>query len=118
MAATPKTGTLTFRGQSGRTYTYSIYNSDVADAFVTWSLNGTAGTSSVNFVSAPENMELIDASFVTGIVDTTALLLYLDDAAIPGTLFQWANAVNTLQSRAFPPLKIRAGRKVQLIEVA
>lgn len=119
MVATPKTGTLTFRGdQSGRVYNYSIYDSDVAGAFVTWSLNGTAGSSSVNFISAPENMTLIDVSVVTGIVDTTAILLYLDDAAIPGTLTQWANVVNTLQKRSFPPLKIRGGRKVQFIEVA
>lgn len=118
MAATPKTATLEFTGKSGAKYVYSIYNSDVAAAFVTWNRMGTAGTGSVNFITAPEDMQLTDFSSVTGIVDTTAVLLFLDDGAVPGKLVSWANVVNTLQNRSFPNIGIRAGRKVQFQEVA
>jgi hypothetical protein len=118
MAATPKTGVVEFTGRSGQKYVYSIYNSDVAAGFVTWNRMGAAGTGSVDFISAPEDMQLTDISTVTGIVDTTALLLFLDDGAIAGKLISWANVVNTLQHRSFPNIGIRAGRKVQFQEVA
>lgn len=118
MAATPKTGFIKFRGlESNKEYTYSIYNSDVAGGFVTLATTATAGTGSVNFISAPENMVLVDVSVVTGIVDTTALLLWLDDGPIPNTFIQWAAVVNTLATRAVPALGIKKGRKVQFAEV-
>ena len=118
MAATPKVGSIEFTGASGQKYVYSIYNSDVANAFVTWSRMGAAGASSVNFITAPEDMIVSDISVVTGIVDTTQLLLFLDDGAVPGKLIQWANVVNTIQARSFPSFGVRRGRKVQLQEVA
>jgi len=117
MAATPKTGTLTFRGASGAIYSYSIYNSDVANAFVTWATTGVAGSGSVTFITAPENMQLVDVSVTTGIVDTTALVLWLDDAPVRNSIMSWANLLNSLQSRSFPPIAISRGRKVQLAEV-
>lgn len=118
MAATPKTGILIFQGRSGEKYTYSIYNSDVAASFVTWNRMGTAGTASPNFVTAPEDMKLIDVSVVTGIVDTTTLLLFLDDGAVAGKLISWANVLNSLTTRSFPEIGIRKGRKLQLQQVA
>lgn len=118
MAATPKTATVEFTGRSGQKYSYSIYNSDVASAFVTWNRMGAAGSGSVNFISAPEDMLLTDISSVTGIVDTTALLLFLDDGAVAGKLISWANVVNTQQTRSFPRFGVKAGRKVQFQQVA
>lgn len=118
MTATPKTGVFTFKGRSGRIYAYSINNTDVANAFTTWATTGTAGASSVTFITAPEDMQLVDMSVTTGIVDTTALVLWLDDAPIRNTYVPWANILNTLQFRSFPPVKISAGRKVQFQEVA
>lgn len=119
MAATPKTGTLTFYGvNSGQKYVYSIYNTDVANAFVKWSRMGTATSGSVDFITAPEPLILVDASVVTGIVDTQSLLLFIDDGAVPGKLISWANVVNTLNSRSFPEIKISKGKKIQLQEVA
>lgn len=117
MAATPKTCVALFRGASGRLYAYSLYNSDVSNAFVTWATTGTAGSGSVNFISAPENMQLVDISAVTGIADTTALLLWVDDAPVRNTYIAWANIVNTLQSRSFPPIAVAAGHKIQFAEV-
>lgn len=119
MAAAPKNALLTFRGdQTGRQYAYSVYFSDVAAAFTTWSLSGAAGTSSTNFISAPENMTLIDASVPTGLTDTTTCLLWINDAPAPGNLIQYANIVNTLASRSFPVFRISQGRKVQLQQLA
>jgi hypothetical protein len=114
MAATPKQGVIRFTGASGKQYQYSLYNPDVANGFVTWATTSVAGSGSVNFITAPENMVLTDVSVVTGIVDTTALVLWLDDAPERNTIIQWADIVNTLQNRSFPRLGIRAGRKVQL----
>jgi len=118
MAAAPQKGLLTFQGRSGAKYSYSIYASDVANAFVTFATTGVAGTGSTNFVIAPEDIQLIDASIVTGLTDTTALVLWLNDAPVPNSVIQDANIVNTIQNRSFPTLAIRSGRKVQFAQVA
>lgn len=118
MAATPKTGVIEFKGKSGQRYVYTIYNPDVAADFLNWDRMKTAGTGSVDFITAPEDMVITDISVVTGIVDTTALLLFLDDGAIAGKLVSWANVVNTLQARSFPNIGVKAGRKVQFQCVA
>jgi hypothetical protein len=118
MAAAPQNGLLTFRGdQTGRFYSYNIYNSDVANAFITWNTAGTAGTTTTNFVIAPENMTLVDASIVTGLTDTKNMVLWLNDGPVPSAIIMDANIVNTVATRAFPPMKIAAGRKVQFQEV-
>lgn len=116
MAAAPQRGLITFRGQSGKLYTYAVYISDVAAAFVTWATTGTAGTGSTTFIIAPENMQLVDYSIVTGLTDTTIQILWLNDAPVPNTVIFDANIVNTLQSRSFPPFKVAQGRKVQLAQ--
>lgn len=118
MAATPKTALLEFTGLSGAKYVYSIYNSDVSAAFVKWNRMGTAVSTSVDFITAPEHMQLTDVSSVTGIVDTASLLLFIDDGAVAGKLISWANVVNSIQSRSFPDLKISQGRKIQFQQVA
>jgi len=117
MAAAPKNGVMTFKGRSGKFYSYNFYNSDVANAFVTFSTVGAATSSSTNFIIAPEDMMLVDASVVTGLTDTTNILLWLNDAPVPNTVIANANIVNTIQARAFPPVAISAGRKVQFAEV-
>lgn len=118
MAATPKTGHLRFKGlKTGRDYSYNIYNSDVSNAFITWATTGAAGSGSVTFITAPEDMVLVDASVVTGIVDTTSLVLWLDDGPVPATVVLWANCVNSNAVRAFPQLRIPGGHKVQFAEV-
>lgn len=116
--ATPKTGTIQFRGKSGKQYSYSLYNSDVDEAFLTWATTGVAGSGSVEFITAPEDMVLEDISVVTGIADTTAVVLWLDDGPVPNSIIQWANVVNTLAFRNFPRLGVKQGRKVQLVAAA
>lgn len=118
MVATPKTGTLQFRGKSGKQYAYSLYNSDVDEAFCTLATTGVAAAGSTDFITAPEDMMLEDISVVTGIADTTALVLWLDDGPVPNSIIQWANVVNTLPFRNFPRLGVKQGRKVQLQSAA
>src|SRR3990167_13997 len=106
MAAAPQRGLVKFTGRSGRTYSYAVYISDVAAAFVTWATTGTAGTGSTNFIIAPEDVVLSDYSLVTGLTDTTIQVLWLNDSPVPNSVLFDANLVNTLQSRSFPPLAI------------
>lgn len=117
MAATPKTGMIRFRGKSGKAYAYNIYNSDVSGGFITWATTAAAGTGNTTFITAPEDMVLEDVSVVTGIVDTTSIVCWLDDGPVPNTVTLWANVVNTLPFRSFPAFGIKGGRKVQFAEV-
>lgn len=117
MVAAPKNATALFKGKSGRIYSYNIYFSDVANAFSTWATTGAAGTGSTNFIIAPEDMQLVDISVPTGLTDTSNGVLWLNDAPVPNAVIAWANIVNTLNARSFPPLGISAGRKVQIAQV-
>lgn len=117
MAATPKNGTIILQGVSGREYSLSIYCSDVANAAVTFSTTGSAGTGSQNFYIIPENCVLKDVSLVTGMADTTALVPYINDVP-SGALVSIANAINTLAYRAIPKLGFAAGRKLTIIQAA
>lgn len=116
MAAAPKNAVLTFKGDSGRIYTYNVYFSDVNAAYATWNLIKAAGTGDTNFVIAPENVTLIDAAVPTGLTDTTTGTLVINDAPIPNSLIAWALIVNTLPTRTFPVWKISGGRKVQIVQ--
>lgn len=113
MSATPETGVLKFIGQSGREYSYSVYASDVAAAFLTFATTAAAGSGSTTFIIAPENMTLQDVSMTTGVAVITVLTLWLNDAPVPGSMIQYANVLSTIQNRAFPHLMISGGRKVQ-----
>jgi len=114
MAAAPRIALLTFMGQSGKTYTYSVYLSDVSAAMARWNTVGTAGTGDETFITAPENMTLVDASVPTGLTDTTSGTFWLNDAPLANSITSWANIVNTLPQRSFPRVGIAGGRKVQI----
>lgn len=114
MAATPKTGVLHFMGmQSGTTYQVPLYNADVAGTLCR--LDAGAGTpgaaGGADIVVFNEPVRLIDAAFVTGIVDT-ANLRVLADYKPTAYVINWATYVNTLATR--PPLNIgfKAGTRI------
>lgn len=113
MAATPKTGQIRFKGRSGTPYSYNIYNPDVSGSPITWNLNGAAASTSDDNIIAPEDMEIVDESVVTGIVDTTSILLYANGAAKAGFITLWANVVNSNPVRSFPRFTVLRGTKVQ-----
>lgn len=110
MAATPYTGTLTFRGKSGTPYIYPISGSDVADALVTFT------TSGLTFQTMPtELVQLVDMVLSASGVDTTRLellvngnptnLSFLDGTILKTiqqprlTAFPWVAPGATLQLR-------------------
>lgn len=112
MAATPKNGTMTFDGASGRSYTVSVYLSDVAAADITWSQDGAAVAGSPSYWIAPESVRLRDFSVVTGTVDTTVMKLLINGVSV-GQILAYANHVNTIATRPNPSIPITAGREVR-----
>jgi len=117
MAAAARNGVITFKGKSGQIYSWSYYVSDVLAALVTFNKVGTAGTGSTNFITTPEDVQIVDLAQATGVTDTTAMVPYLDDAPIPnGAVISAAAIVNTLPTRAFPAIGVRGGRKFQLVQ--
>jgi len=112
MAATPKTGQLSFRDRNGKAYGVTIYNPDVAGSFLTFSQTGAAGSGSQNFWIAPADLTLVDAAVVTGIVDTSTVVVNANDLSIGA--IQWAAVVNTLANRGVPTISFRAGTKITL----
>lgn len=113
--ATPETGVLTFAGQSGKVYSLSFYSSDVLGASVTFSMVGLAGTGSQTFWITPETVRLVGASIITGQTVSTIGRIQVNDVDI-GTPLAWANVVNTLATRDFPPIVIGGGKKFTIVQ--
>lgn len=113
---TATTGNIIFRGlKTGRVYSYSIYISDVVAAFATFSANGPAGTGSSNFLTIPEDCELVDISTLLSPTVAVTVSVYVNDLPT-GTLIQDANTLYSVQSRAIPHIRIRGGSKFQLLQ--
>jgi len=116
MAAAPKSGSLIFRGaETGRSYSVSVYISDVSGAYVRFNQDGAAGTASPDFYVPPENVVLQDFSVATGLTDTTVLKILVGGVSI-GQVLQDANHVNSLPFR--PPINvpIGRGREVRIVQ--
>jgi hypothetical protein len=114
MAATPKTGVVTFVGlQTGATYQVPLYNADVAGTYCRLDNgSGTPGaTGGSDTVFYNEPVKLFDAAFVTGIVDT-ANLRVMADFKPTAYVINWATYVNTLATR--PPIDIRFNAKTRI----
>lgn len=117
MAAAPKNGLIILQGRSGKQYSYNFYASDVANAPITWSTIGAAGTGSSNFIIVPEDCMIADMSVATGLTDTANLVPYVNDVPA-GVVVADANIVNTIQTRAFPRIGFQGGRKLQFVQTA
>lgn len=120
MAATPKTGTLHFRGlRSGTTYTKPIYNADVAATLCRIGIAGaTPGASGgEDFCVFNEPVILYDVSVVTGIVDTANLLILADYNPTAYSI-NWASHVNTLATRPALNIGFNPGTRISLQQVA
>ena len=120
MAATPKTGVVTFQGlESGNIYNVPLYNADVAGTYCRLD-NGTGtpgATGGADVWIPPENVKLIDASFVTGIVDTANLRIMADYKSTP-YIINWANNVNTLTNRTPINIGFAKGTRVSFLQLA
>lgn len=119
MGATPKTGTLHFRGLStGVTYTKPFYNADTAGTLCRIGIAGqTPGAAGGNdYCVFPEAVSLYDVSVVTGIVDTANLLILADFNPTAFSI-NWASHVNTLATRPALNIGFKAGTRIALQQV-
>ena len=119
MAATPKTGVILFQGlSSGTVYQKPVYNADVNGTLCRIEAgSGTPGaTGGQDYVTFSENVKIIDAALVTGIVDTANVRIMVDNNPTPYML-NWATYVNTLATR--PPINvaISAGRRIGFLQI-
>jgi len=115
MAATPKNGTMVFRGRSGKTYNWNVYVSDVAAAYVTMSKTGAAVAGSQNFFIAPEDIKLVDFSIVTGTQDTTTLSCQRNDVGT-GDILPYATNLTTIATRPSPGVVWQRGDKITFVQ--
>lgn len=121
MAATPKTGTITFMGlKSGNTYEKAFYNADTVGGNVLCRIDNGGGTPGAatgsDFCVFDEPVKLVGLSVITGIVETTQIRLMIDYNHTPYN-FNWANNVNTLAFRPQYNIGISAGRRISLMQV-
>jgi hypothetical protein len=111
---TPTTATLKFKGASGKDYIYSLYLSDSA-INAKWSTSGTAGATSSDSIITPEPIELRDVSIITGPTVVFNLVPFVNGIQQPQMINIAAN-ISTIQTRAFPSLRINGSRKLELVQ--
>lgn len=119
MGATAKTGTVTFLGLSSNTlYTVPLYNADVAGTYCRLDNgSGTPGaTGGSDIVVFGEAVRLVDAAFVTGIVDT-ANLRVMADYKPTSYVLNWASNVNTLSQRVPLNVGFKAGTRIGFMQI-
>jgi len=114
---TPTYGTLAFKGlQTGRTYAVDIYISDVVAAAVTFDSGSGAGTASLSYWKAPENVVLYDASIASGPTVMTTIILTADAAQIGGNRLRIANFLNSLSARPVLSVGFKAGTNIGAVQ--
>ena len=119
MGATPKTGVVSFMGlSSGTIFQKPIYNADVNGTLCRIEAgSGTPGsTGGQDYCVFQEAVRLVDAAFVTGIVDTANLRILTDYNPTP-YIINWANYVNTLPVRIPLNIGFRAGTRISLLQI-
>ena len=116
MAATPKVHTVLLT-DGKKTKNLSLYDTDVAGSFATMDMTAKAGTASLNFVSFPFGVSIIDIATTTGTADTTVLQLIINGVAT-GDIIDKTPYLSTNANR--PPLRIDipAGARFQVKSLA
>lgn len=116
--ATPQYGSMTFVGQSGRTYTKDVYLSDVAGALVRFDSGGAgAGAATPDNWRCPEPCTLMDFAIVTGTADTTKIQIIRD--SIPtGSILRYVPHLTTNALRPGLRVPFGAGQVVTAIQLA
>ncbi len=120
MAATPKTGTVFFRGlQTGTVYSKSIYNADVNGTLcrIDNGAGAPGASGGQDFCVFGEDVVFTGGSFVTGIVDTTQLRLMVDYVPTAYNI-DWASSVNTLAFRPAYNVGISRGKRISFQQLA
>lgn len=115
--ATPKPGTMTFTGASGKTYSVELYLSDVDGALINWDGGAGAGTASPDFWTPPENVILTDYAMVTGTADTEKIRITVNGRPTQHIL-RYETFLTSLQSRPRLQIGFRQGARIAAIQVA
>jgi hypothetical protein len=118
MAATPQKGVFQLRGlKTGLTRSVQIYVSDVANAPVKFDSGTGAGANSNQYYTVPEDCIITDYAQVTGTVDTTAMMITIDNASTSNIL-TYAIHLTTLNNRPVLAIKVPAGHLLGAIQLA
>lgn len=114
--ATAKNYTISFIGSSGRTYQISGYTADTAGYSNTFNPSGTAGTGSLQYWRAPENVVLRDFSIPTGTTQTTGYMTE-NGAVRNGTIIDYVSCVSTNPSRPVFNIPFSAGTLIGAVTI-
>lgn len=106
-----------FRG-ARQTYNVNVYISDISNALITLSANGSAGTGSPTFWRCPEAVTLVDYAQVTGTADTLSLTMQQDGANKPASILPYATYLTTINTRPNVNLTFPAGALIGAIQNA
>jgi len=113
---TATTGTVTWRGKSGRVYSSSMYISDVAAAKVTFNPNGAAVAGSDTTLQFDEDVVLIDVSILTGPTVATGFNWYSRGVIVANSATLISPNLTTNAQRSFPPVGFVAGRLISAVQ--
>jgi len=114
MAATE--GTVTFVGQSGRTYIKDMYLSDTANTPVNWDGGAGASATSPEDVTIPEPCFMSDVSVVTGAAQTK--LQVIRNGAGTGDFLRQSLHLNTLALRPQLRIPFMPGDRIAMLQIA
>jgi len=108
-------GTITFLGRSGRTYSYSVYVSDLGGVFWKFSSLGAAAATSSDFITLPEDVTVLDISLLATPTVSTISVMVKNDLSL-SVVVQVSNCLYTNTTRSIPHVVIGAG-KFQLMQI-
>ena len=101
-------GTLTFLGNSGRTYIIDIYCPDAAATQMTFNPSGAAALTSPSNVRIPENGSIFDVS-MNGAPTASGAVFSANSGAINGGTIRHANQSNALATRQKLRIPLKGG---------
>jgi len=116
MAAAPQYATIVFR-TGGGDINVDVYLSDVANALGNFDSGNAAGTGSETFWKAPANGTIVDFSINTGMTDTTAGRITVNNAPTRSVI-RWANQLNSLNNRPALNIALATGENLGIIQLA
>jgi hypothetical protein len=114
--ATAETGEITVLGQSGRTYHYGIYVSDVPGARCNIEQAGVPGTGSPTDAMMLESGFIVDMTITTGNTTTTYSQFMVGGSPIAGGIVKNSAHLDTLNNRAPLHIPVIGGLRLEIMQ--
>jgi len=114
--ATPETGEIIVLGQSGRTYHYGFYMSDVTGARANIEQAGIPTSGSPQDVMMLENGYIVDMTITTGLTQTTYAQFMVGGSPIAGGITKLSSRLDTLNNRAPLHLPVIGGLRLEIMQ--